>query len=55
MQKGSLIKSNRKHGPDVWQFLWAERGPQGKRIYRERVTMAWADSTGKTSLKRKTS
>ena len=37
MQHGSLIKSNRKRGPDVWQFRWAERGPQGKRIYRKRV------------------
>ncbi len=37
MQQGSLIKSNRKRGPDVWQFRWAERGPQGKRIYRRRV------------------
>lgn len=37
MQQGSLIKSNRKCGPDVCQFRWAERGPQGKRIYRRRV------------------
>jgi hypothetical protein len=37
MQQGSLIKSIRKRGPDVWQFRWAERGPQGKRIYRKRV------------------
>ena len=37
MQQGSLIKSNRKRGPDVWQFRWAERSPQGKRIYRKRV------------------
>lgn len=37
MQQGSLIKSNRKRGPDVWQFRWADRGPQGKRIYRRRV------------------
>ena len=37
MQQGSLIKSNRKRGPDVWQFRWAERGPQGKRIYLKRV------------------
>src|SRR3979490_2539481 len=37
MQHGSLIKSNRKRGPEVWQFRWAERGPQGKRIYRKRV------------------
>ena len=27
MQQGSLIKSIRKRGPDVWQFRWAERGP----------------------------
>jgi hypothetical protein len=37
MQHGSLIKSDRKRGPDVWQFRWAERGPQGRRIYRKRV------------------
>ena len=37
MQQGSLIRSNRKRGPDVWQFRWAERGPQGRRIYRKRV------------------
>ena len=37
MQQGSLIRSGRKRGPDVWQFRWAERGPQGKRIYRKRV------------------
>jgi len=30
MQQGSLIKSNRKRGPDVWQFRW-------ERIYRKRV------------------
>jgi integrase len=37
MQKGSLIRSVRKRGPDVWQFRWADRGPYGKRIYRKRV------------------
>jgi integrase len=37
MQHGSLIKSTRKHGPDVWQFRWSEKGHQGKRIYRKRV------------------
>ena len=37
MQQGSLIKSIRKRGPDVWQFRWAERGSEGKRIYRNRV------------------
>jgi integrase len=37
MQQGSLIRSGRKRGPDVWQFRWAERGPYEKRIYRKRV------------------
>ncbi len=37
MQQGSLIRSGRKRGPDVWQFRWADRGPYGKRIYRKRV------------------
>ena len=37
MQQGSLFRSSRKRGPDVWQFRWADRGPFGKRIYRKRV------------------
>jgi integrase len=37
MQHGSLIRSSRKRGPDVWQFRWADKGPFGKRIYRRRV------------------
>ncbi len=37
MQHGSLIRSGRKRGLDVWQFRWADRGPYGKRIYRKRV------------------
>jgi hypothetical protein len=37
MQQGSLIRSARKRGPDVWQFRWADKGPYGKRIYRRRV------------------
>ncbi len=54
MQQGSLIRSNRKRGPDVWQFRWADRGPYGERIYRKRVIgTIWqysnADSAGKQS------
>ncbi len=37
MQQGSLIRSGRKRGPDVWQFRWADSGPWGNRIYRKRV------------------
>ena len=37
MQQGSLIRSGRKRGPDVWQFRWGDKGPFGKRICRQRV------------------
>ena len=37
MQQGSLIRSGRKRGPDVWQFRWADKGAHGKRVYRKRV------------------
>src|SRR5262249_3073397 len=37
MQQGSLIRTGRKRGPDVWQFRWADRASNGKRIYRKRV------------------
>ena len=37
MQRGSLIKVERKLGPAVWQFRWSDKGPQGQRIYRKRV------------------
>jgi len=37
MQHGSLIRSIRKHGPDVWQFRWSETGGNGQRVYRKRV------------------
>lgn len=28
MQQGSIISSERKNGPAVWQFRWSETGPQ---------------------------
>lgn len=37
MQRGSIIKVERKQGPAVWQFRWSDKGPEGKRIYRKRV------------------
>jgi integrase len=37
MQRGSLVKAERKHGPDVWQFRWSEKGGDGRRVYRKRV------------------
>jgi hypothetical protein len=37
MQRGSLVKAERKNGPNVWQFRWSEKGGDGKRVYRKRV------------------
>lgn len=37
MQKGSLIRRSRKHGPGVWVFRWSEKDADGRRIYRKRV------------------
>ena len=37
MQRGSLIRSARKHGTDVWLFRWSETSGNGRRIYRKRV------------------
>jgi hypothetical protein len=37
MQQGSLQRKTRKHGPEVWQFRWSERGQNGRRICRKRV------------------
>ena len=37
MQHGSLTTKSRLEGPDVWQFRWSEKGPNGERIYRKRV------------------
>ena len=37
MQHGSLIRSGRKRGPNVWQFRWAGRRPYEKRVCRKRV------------------
>jgi integrase len=33
-QDGHLRRAKRKRGPDVWEFLWRESGPDGKRRQR---------------------
>ena len=33
-QQGHLRRAKRKRGPDVWEFLWRERSPNGKRRQR---------------------
>jgi integrase len=37
MQNGSLVRTGRSRGPDVWLFRWSEQGYDGKRVCRKRV------------------
>ena len=37
MQKCSLIRKNRKRGPDVWLLRWSDKSVSGNRIYRKRA------------------
>ena len=37
MQNGSLIRSERQRGPDVWEFRWREHAGNGKRTHRRIV------------------
>jgi hypothetical protein len=37
MQNGSMIRTERQEGPDVWEFWWQEPGPEGKRKHRRMV------------------
>jgi hypothetical protein len=37
MQEGSVIREQRKLGPDVWCYRWWESGPTGNRVHRRIV------------------
>ena len=37
MQNGSLIRADRRRGPDVWEFRWREPSADGKRKHRRIV------------------
>jgi len=39
MQNCSLIRKNRKRGPDVWLLRWSDKSVSGKRIYRSHVDL----------------
>jgi len=32
-----MERLNRKRGPEVWQFLWSEINPGGKRLYHKKI------------------
>jgi hypothetical protein len=34
MQNGSIMRSERRRGPDVWEYRWREPGADGKRKHR---------------------
>ncbi|HEY6118517.1 MAG TPA: hypothetical protein VIV66_01095 [Pyrinomonadaceae bacterium] len=36
-QRGHLRRTTRKNGPAVWEFLWRENDPTGKRLRRTAV------------------
>jgi hypothetical protein len=37
MQNGSIMRSERRRGPDVWEFRWREPGADGRRKHRRMV------------------
>jgi hypothetical protein len=37
MQNGSIMRSERRRGPDVWEFRWREPGANGKSKHRRMV------------------
>jgi hypothetical protein len=52
MQNGSIMRSERRRGPDVWEYRWREPGPDGKRKHRRIVVGTinqFADKQGRPS------
>src|ERR1035441_6782556 len=49
MQNGSITRSTRSHGPDVWEFRWREAGADGKRKHRRMVIGSIAQFSDKSS------
>src|SRR5665213_3179902 len=37
MQNGSIMRTERRRGPDVWEYRWREPGADGKRKHRRIV------------------
>ena len=49
MQNGSIMRSTRFRGPDVWEFRWREAGADGKRRHRRMVIGSTAQFSDKSS------
>ena len=48
MQNGSITRSTRLRGPDVWEFRWREAGADGKRKHRRMVIGSIAQFSDKS-------
>lgn len=49
MQNGSIMRTTRLRGPDVWEFRWREAGADGKRKHRRMVIGSTAQFSDKSS------
>jgi hypothetical protein len=50
MQNGSIMRSTRLRGPDVWEFRWREAGADGKRKHRRMVIGSTAQFSDKSEV-----
>ena len=55
MQNGSIMRSERRRGPDVWEYRWREPGADGKRKHRRMVVGPVNQFRDKESVIRATS
>jgi len=55
MQNGSIMRGERRRGPDVWEYRWREPGADGKRKHRRMVVGSVHQFRDKTAVIRATS
>jgi integrase len=55
MQNGSVMRGERRRGPDVWEYRWREPGADGKRKHRRMVVGSVHQFRNKTAVIRATS
>jgi len=52
MQYGSLVRTSRSRGPDVWLFRWSEHSYDGKRVCRKKVIGTIDDYSDREAARR---
>ena len=55
MQNGSIMRSERRRGPDAWEYRWREPGADGKRKHRRMVVGPVSQFRDRESVMRATS